>query len=140
MDMLDVVHGEHRGPAVVEAPENGTRSIKNIRFVVHQPPDLLESEIVGEFKEFAAARKQRCAADFGPQREEPITCNDDFEMVELPKLLEEMLIPFVDEYAESAAVSCACEAFQKTNSVRCYAADKGRIHVEAVDSDPHRGT
>src|SRR5277367_5786960 len=100
MDVLDVVHREHRGLAAVKAPQNRTRSIKNIRFVIHQLPGLLEREIVGELKEFAAARKESRAADLGPQREEPVTDIDNLKMIAAPKLLEEMLILPADKNAE----------------------------------------
>src|SRR5271157_513473 len=137
MYVLDIVHAEHRGPAAVEAPQHGSRRIKDIRFGVHQLADLLESEIAGEFVKSATAGKGCCAADTVPQGEELVANDCDLEIIAIPKLLVEMLIPLGDKYAESASVARAGKAFQKSQDVRGDTADKGRIDVETVDSDSH---
>src|SRR5258707_2533258 len=67
MNVLDVMHGQHRGLADVETGQCHGRRIDDVRFRIHLFSDLLEYRVAGELIEIAAGGKKRGSADFAPK-------------------------------------------------------------------------
>src|SRR5271163_2436883 len=81
VDMLDIVHAEHSGFAAVETPKHRSRRVKDIRFFIHQLPDVFENETVSELVEASAANERCCPAHPSPQRKQAVVNNTNLEII-----------------------------------------------------------